>query len=169
MFHKRCRIYWANEQLLRVRRRTKQHEARVCHTSGGVGVVTRLRAGCPKNPSSMPGSGKRLFSSSKTVQTDFGVHKPPIHWASKVMRPGCEGRHFLSSRAEVLNKWSYISTKASTRTAFYLLPFTFTSPNKGVKLVQNLPSLYNVVWKSKGNFSVYIEEIEASRTYRLIT
>ena len=128
------------------------------HRSTGVGFVTRLRAGWPRNPGLMPGSGRRLFSSPTIVQTDFGAHTASytLSMEGNAVRLWRSVTYFhLVPRFSISGVISPLSSRLQNThkdSLTFTFTITFTSPTSGVQLWQNLPAFYNVVRKRKGNF-----------------
>ena len=79
---------------------------------GSVGIVTRLRAGRPRNCNSIPGKGRRFFSCFKSLH---GLRGPPSLLSSRstwftVQLSGRANGDKPTSSAEVENEWSCTST-----------------------------------------------------------
>jgi hypothetical protein len=78
------------------------------------GILTRIRAGWPRNHGSISGRSKR--SCLHYVQTGLGPMQPPIQTVLGALSPGmkCLGYevdHTLPPGAEVKNAWTHTSTE----------------------------------------------------------
>jgi hypothetical protein len=74
--------------------------------SSVVGIMTRLRHGCPRNYGSIPGRVKGFISSLETSRTVLSPTLPPFQWAPVDFFPGYGTVHSFPPCAEGKDEWS---------------------------------------------------------------